>query len=762
MLRDFHPRLLASAFLLLVSLTGAAPGQEEAPADAAMPPITVPAQPIARTTGPIELDGDLSDAAWTDATRYDTFYETSPGDNVPAKVRTVAWVTYDDRYLYIGVQCDDPDPSQIRAPFVDRDQVFGTDDNIAVFLDTRNDRKVGIELRVNPRGIQGDAVFNDATGSEDFAPDFFYDTAAQINDQGWSAEFRVPLTTLRYPQADPQSWRILFWRNYPRDFRYAFHSAPIPRGSNCPLICHAHELTGVTGLPSSNHLVVAPYATANAREQRPPSDRADFDSDDPEGDVGLDVKWNPSADSAIDLTVNPDFSQVEADVAQIAVNERFALFYPEKRPFFLEGVDLFETPVQALYTRTINEPRWGARGTDKQGNTSYTALVVEDRGGGLLTLPGPQGSGFAPLDVESLVGIGRLRHDIGSSFAGLLATAREYDGGGYNRVVGPDFQWRPTDSDAITGQFLYSQTEDPHLSSGFGGSKHEGHAAELQWNHLERDSDWFLGVEDYEDGFRADTGFVPRVGYSEARAFYGRRFYPEGEGLFRFVRAYVGGIYSEDQQGEKLGQTFIPGVYFFGKKNLNGSFELYPDSQVRVGDELLEESYLYYFLQFDPGKVLARVGVQGRVGEQIDFDNGRVGDGVTLSANATVRPTDHLELLLNAARQQLDVDDGAQSGRLFTADVMRVRANYVFTARSLVRVIGQYVDVESDPDLYLFPAFVNERESDFSGSVLYSYKLNWQTVLFLGYGNQWIRGLEGDLVETDRSVFFKISYALQR
>ena len=279
------------------------------------------------------VDGDLSDPGWQGAAVIDHFYETQPGDNVEPRVKTVAWVTYDDKYFYIGVRCDDPDPRRIRAPYVERDAVIGTDDNVAIFLDTRNDRRSAVELRVNPRGIQGDAVFNDATSNEDFSPDFFYDSAAKITEQGWTAELRVPFSTLRYPQADPQTWGIMVWRNYPREFRYAFYSSPQPRGSNC-YVCHLAPVTGLTHLPSSSSFLFVPYVTAQdvAKAATPgdPLGKGEFDRD-----AGLDFKWTPSADTAVDLTLNPDFSQVEADVAQIAANQRFALFFPEKRPFFL-------------------------------------------------------------------------------------------------------------------------------------------------------------------------------------------------------------------------------------------------------------------------------------------------------------------------------------------------------------------------------------------------------------------------------------------
>ncbi|HYS54078.1 MAG TPA: carbohydrate binding family 9 domain-containing protein, partial [Thermoanaerobaculia bacterium] len=232
-------------------------------ADAPPPPAPIT---IHRAEGAIKIDGDLSDPGWKNAATIDKFYETSPGDNIPAKVKTVAYLTYDDHAFYIGVRCDDPDPKKIRAPYVDRDQVIGTDDNIAVFIDTRNDKRTSIELRVNPRGIQADGIFNDANGgTEDFSPDYFYDTAAKIDSGGWSAEYRIPFSSLRYEHRDPQTWNILIWRNYPRDFRYAFHSGPLPRGSNC-LVCHTHPIVGLTGLPEAGHMVIAPYATAQQNE----------------------------------------------------------------------------------------------------------------------------------------------------------------------------------------------------------------------------------------------------------------------------------------------------------------------------------------------------------------------------------------------------------------------------------------------------------------------------------------------------------------
>src|SRR5437868_6520522 len=378
------------------------------------PPPTPPTT-VHRLNGQITVDGDLSDSGWKDAAKIDQFYETSPGDNIPAKVKTIAYITYDDHYFYIGVRCEDPHPEKIRAPYVERDNVIGTDDNIAVLIDTRNDKRTAMELRVNPRGIQGDAIYNDANSNEDFSPDFFYDTAAKIDSGGWSAEYRIPFSSLRYPDRDVQTWNIIIWRNFPRDFRYAYQSVPIPRGSNC-YICNAEPITGLSGLPHAGHMVVAPYVTANQTEVPRDGLGSPLEREPFHKDAGLDVKWTPTANNAIDMTVNPDFSQVESDVAQITVNQRFAVFFPEKRPFFLEGFDLFDTPLQVVYTRTITSPQWGARSTGHAFGSSYTFLVTGNDGGGLTIIPGALGSFFAPEDFKSADTIGRVRHTIGNSF----------------------------------------------------------------------------------------------------------------------------------------------------------------------------------------------------------------------------------------------------------------------------------------------------------------------------------------------------------
>ncbi len=263
---------------------------------------------------------------------------------------------------------------------------------------------------------------------------------------------------------------------------------------NC-FICNCAKLTGLENLPRGSHLVVAPFATTQ-RTAAPGSGPGSPLANDPaESRAGLDVKWSPLTGLAVDATVKPDFSQVEADAAQIVANERFALFFPEKRSFFLEGVDLFVTPFQAVYTRTVTAPELGLRATGRAGHTAFTALVARDEGQGVVILPGPLGSDGALQDFRSDVAVARVRHDLGSSFVSVLGTLREIEGGAFNRVLGPDFQWRPRPADTFSGQALWSASRTParpDLTPEWDGRTLSDRALQLNWNHATRNVDWYV------------------------------------------------------------------------------------------------------------------------------------------------------------------------------------------------------------------------------------------------------------------------------
>ena len=605
---------------------------------------------VTRAKGPIVVDGDLSDEGWKDAVRIDRWYEIAPGDNIDAKVKNVGYLTYDDKYFYAAFEFEDPNPKLIMAPYGDHDYLPGNADYGGLFLDTRNEGHTAYEFQVSAHNVQFDAVMDDNGGGENSSPDFFWQSAAHINDHGWTLEMRIPLSSLRYRKMDPQDWGVMLWRNYARDFRYQFVSVKQPRGSQC-FVCRENTLTGLEQLPSGGHLIAAPYFAANqtARQAGPPGSPL---AEDPFAHkIGLDAKYTINADNALDGTIRPDFSQIESDTAQISTNQRFALFFPEKRPFFLEGVELLSTPIQAVYTRTITAPDWGGRATGKLGGVNYTALVVDDKGGGSVVIPGPAASRFANQDFHSTVFIGRARKDFGGggSFVSMLMTDRESGSAGHNRVLGPDFQVRFKGSETISGQYLTSETND--VRSG---------AAQVNWNHNSEHFDLSTTYKDFGTGFRADNGFVPQVGYREAVGETGWTFRPKG---FVQPRPHVCESRSPDRTRGRLDDRALDPARRQRRYGLVGflhrAISSGPHPRRR---STFPRQQVQFFQRISPSRRLQQIGVDGNFGTDVDFANVRPGRGGAINIYAAINASNHLVFELIDNTTWLHVNDGVGPG----------------------------------------------------------------------------------------------------
>ena len=742
--------LLAALLALLVA---SRPAYAAAPQPG--PPLT-----IQRLTAPVVIDGNLDDAGWKDIAPVTTWYETNVGENAPPPVPCTGYLAYDSKYLYAAFRFDDPAPRLIRAPLGDHDQISGNTDYGGVIVDSRNDSKSAILFLANPNGLQYDAVTNDATG-EDSSPDFYWDSKGKVTATGYTLEMRIPFSSLRYSNDDVQTWGIMLYRNYPRDRHYQMFSTKLPKDVSC-FICNENKLVGLTHLPHGSHLVLAPYATA----QRLDTPAGDLGTPLETGRVktkaGLDLKWSPLATMAIDGTIKPDFSQVESDVAQIGANERFALFYPEKRSFFLEGIDLFSTPLQAVYTRSITSPEAGLRTTGRIGNTSYTALVTRDEGQGLVILPGAEGSDAALQDFRSDVGVMRLKHDIGPSFVSLLATGRTIIGGGHNAVIGPDFEYRPRPTDTFAGEALWSHSvtpQRPALAGEWDGRTLQDRALLGRWSHNTRSSDLLVQGQDIGKGFRADEGFMPQVGYREVYAEGGHTLRPKQSFLSR-IRMFASNNYDESSDGQVLGRQRRAGAGMDGKLNSFLRIEL-NDEQFKVGERMLHRFRPRVNITSSPGRVLNSLQADVFFNDEIDFSNAREGKGSTVSLSAVVRPDDHLTLTATANARSLRIADPALgSGRLFLAQVERLRASYSFNSRCFARVIGQYIQTDRTPALYTYP--VSAHSAGFDISALFAYKVDWQTVLYLGYGDQRAHSEATNHLEpSGRQAFAKVSYAWQ-
>ncbi|HEX3129170.1 MAG TPA: DUF5916 domain-containing protein, partial [Thermoanaerobaculia bacterium] len=364
---------------------------------------------IPRLDAPIRVDGVLDEEVWQRGLIIDLANEIDPGKNVPAPVATRAFLAYDDDNLYIGFRADDPDASSIRAHLADRDTPF-RDDWVGVMIDTFNDERNGYELFVNPLGVQMDLSLNEVASEneEDAAWDAIWSSAGRIDDKGYVVEIAIPFSSLRFQRAEgEQTWGITPFRSYPRSRRHQIMGSAIDPNDNC-LLCQIPKVTGFAGATPGRNLEFDPTVTAHRTDVRQGFPGGALESGDPEADLGLTARWGITPNLTFSGAVNPDFSQVEADAAQLDVNTQFALFFPEKRPFFMEGSDYFDTYLNVVHTRTVADPAWGVKLTGKEGRNGLGLFVTQDEVTNLL-LPGSQRSGSAALDLQTTDAVLRYR-----------------------------------------------------------------------------------------------------------------------------------------------------------------------------------------------------------------------------------------------------------------------------------------------------------------------------------------------------------------
>ncbi|MEO8505477.1 MAG: DUF5916 domain-containing protein, partial [Acidobacteriota bacterium] len=588
---------------------------------------------IHATTDAIHVDGKLDEGVWQAPPTFTLNYETDPGDNIPAPVRTEVWITFDQGRLYAAVRAEDPEPAKIRARYSDRDTQAG-DDSFVLVLDTFNDQRRAFEFFVNPFGVQTDATMNDVTGNEDTSWDAIWASAARITATGWEAEIAIPFSSLRFPRSSgPQTWGLDALRLYPRDRLHRLAEHALPRGRSCYL-CHESKLEGFAGITPGRNLEFDPTLTANRTDSRPNDDlEQDYDHH-AKVDPGLTVRWGVTPGMTLNAALNPDFSQVEADAAQLSVNTQFALFYPEKRPLFLEGADLFDTKINAVYTRDIADPSWGLKLTGKEGKNAMGVIVARDQSTNLL-FPSSQGSSLGTLDQSNTSTVLRYRRDIAGTSAALggLFTSREGDGY-HNRVAGIDTLFNGDEHTLIRIEALGSNTLYPQsIRARFGqpGGELSGYALRAAWHRTTRDWTVHFDYNDVGPNFRADLGFIPQVDYRKAYAFAERNFYGDAGGAKHWYSQWVWGTETTgtyDSHGNPLQTQLSPYFYF------NGPRQLFVTAYLGLGPSW------YQGVRFDRTFVVwvshiqafpdLYAGLEGRIGQEIDYANTRQGNLVSL------------------------------------------------------------------------------------------------------------------------------------
>jgi hypothetical protein len=752
---------LAAAFLAswLVYVPAASPAGAAAPDAAQGQAGSRPALParvtfaVKRATSPIRVDGVLDEQAWADAVNVPVAFEWSPGDNIPAPVRTDCLVTYDGRNLYVAFRAFDQAPREIRAHLMDRDDTntLIQDDHVGLMIDTFNDERRAFQFRINPLGVQADAVFSEQDGIEDFSWDMIWDSKGRLTPDGYVVEIALPLKQLRFQAGKgPQTWGFEAFRSWPRTVRHRLSSQARDRDKSC-LLCQENKISGLEGLAQGRNLEFDPTGTFSRTDRL---DEGALTRGDPTAEAGLTARWSVTSNMTFNGTINPDFSQVEADVAQLDVNQRFALFYPEKRPFFLEGLDFFATPIQAVFTRTVADPSFGAKLTGKQGANAVGVFVARDEVNNLI-LPANQGSQSASLDEGVTTTVARYRRDIGSgSTIGGLVTSR--DGGDYfNRQFGADLFWRASASDSVRVQAIGSNTRYPDSivadyaqpAGAFGGG-----ALYADYQHITRNWMGFASFDSFSPGFRSDTGFIPRV---DERQVYGEglhRWWRGAGAWFNTIDVGARGWRITDWSWTLTDQTVAAYVNYTGPYQSQAQVNVPKDVIVYQGVR-----YEYYRPNFAAGiKPTGNTNFQvtGRFGGGVDYANGRKATRVVqLGPSIEYRPVRRVSLSLQYNLDELSVD----GGRLYRANLTQMRAIVYFNVRAFVRAILQYTDISRDPELYTVPT--DARTRHLFSQYLFSYKLNPQTVLFVGYSDNAAAATGADLQQQNRTFFIKVGYA---
>jgi hypothetical protein len=634
-------------------------------------------------------------------------------------------------------------------------------------IDAFNDERRAFQFRVNPMGVQADANFSESEGYEDFSWDAIWKADAKITDWGWAVEVAIPLGQLRFRKSDgPQTWGFEAERSWPRDARHRMTSHQRSRDIAC-ILCQFNKLTGFEGITPGQNIELNPTFTAGRTDTMPMGDfpGGELSRGKIDDQYGLTAKWGITPNLILNATANPDFSQVEADVAQLEINRRFAVYYPEKRPFFLEGGDFFLTPIQAVFTRTVIDPIWGTKLTGKTGRTAVGFFAAQDQITNLM-FPTNQGSYSLtePLVQDATGGVFRLRQDIGKmSTLGVLYTGRMGRDYG-NHVAGADGFFRLDRKNSITFQVLHSETEYPLAilpDYGQPEGRFGGNAVNLQFQHFSRS--WLLGLtySDLSPGFRADYGFVPRVDTRSGEAMVFRQLWGKPKSWFNYIRLGVAGEVVYDHGGTLTDRGLTLGFLYQGdlesQMNVHGVF-----NRTFYNGQYFDLAYGVLAFRIRPFSG-SEIGFQGLAGRSVDFANSRQASALSVGPNASFHLFRHLNLVASHTFERLFL----HGDTIYTANLSQVKLVWNFTVRAFVRAVVQYGDQKQNPAMYGFP--VDSRTQTVFTQLLFSYKLNPRTVLFLGYSDNalggvfdsWLGPGRVGMTRTDRTFFLKLGYAWQ-
>jgi len=764
----------SSLFVLLVAFLLRSPISVAQTTDTPKLTTTVKLQPlnIPYNKGEITLDGDLNEQLWSKALEVDLNLVNSPWENVPSPIKTTAKLIENGEFLYVSFIAYDPNPEKIQGFLTDRDNAW-FHDLVGIKLDTNNNRRLNYEFFVNPYGVQNDSTFNEITGSANSSWDGLWYAFGKKTEQGFQVEIAIPYNILNFKSdGKEKKWAIELVRTYPRDTKLRISHVPIDRDNPCWL-CQYPEAVGFENAKIGKNLRLTPAVTAIRNEGRDVyanGDTGDWVSAD-EIEAGLDLRWSINANNLLNTTLNPDFSTVESDSGQLSVNTNFSLYYEEKRAFFLDNSDYFSSDFNLVYTRNIADPDYGAKLTGRIDKHSYGVFATNDTETNIL-LPGNLSSGLTTLNKESNSNALRYRYDYNADLTiGTIATLRSADDY-YNYVVGVDSSYRLSDSNTVKAQLLNSNTLYPDEVSDIykpSDGSFSDQAYKINFNH--NSEYWLVDLDHQTIGadFRADLGFMPKADIKTNKLFVKRAFYSEQGSLWQEA-----GIAAKAREVRNIANDLIERE-FIASVNIDGPLQSYLDiglvhgekvglryddtiSDIAGNTSFFNENQLRLYTSANLTN-RTYVSLDATIGDKIDYSNDRLGDLIQVAGNITVFITDHLEFDFYQTYSTLDAknDNGIKSN-VYVATISELRLSYQFDVRSYLKLSLVYREVERNPDNN--NAYSAEQSSDLSTQLIYAYKINPQTVFFLGYSDYSFQYDDLTTLErSDRTFFTKISYA---
>ena len=648
------------------------------------------------------IDGNIKDPFWEHALSIDIKYEVGPGENIEAPVKTEVLLAYNSTHLFIAFKAHDPNPRQILANYNDRDNIF-RDDWLGVILDTFNDNKRSFDFFCNPLGIQAEMIEFDNLGGSDIGWDALWESAGKIHDWGYGVEMAIPFSSLEFQENDgEQIWGFDAVRSYPRSIRHHLGAFPRRRDNACYL-CQAIKLKGFSGIKKGNKIEINPTLTSIYSQHRPDFPSGEMVKKNSNNDLGITASWGITNNINTVATINPDYSQIEADATQIDVNRNTALYFQEKRLFFLKESDFFRTRLNLVYTRAMVNPNWGTKISGKEGSHTFAGYIVEDDFTSLL-IPGTTFSRSASLTSKNTSSILRYKKDFGSrNTLGVLYTGRE-NNDYHNRVLALDGRYWFSDIDSIRVQHARSDTLYPdeiaqqfqQHSNNFSGS-----ASDIIYSHNGRNLKIWGMYQAYDQDFRSDLGYVPLVNRRMAMASAGYQFIPDNRSWW--TSAFVRGsyVYQENSQGEKLRDYFQTESILNLPRQTDINLTTFSGEEF-YGGSYFDNNYLELNISSSPtGNIF--LGNYIRYGDQIDYGHVRPGSRLVINPYFDIRINRNLFFKGGLTWERQDVD----AGELYNAGFIDLVAYYNFNSRSFIKIHLKHLRQEHNLNNY---SYAREKE----------------------------------------------------